>query len=160
MDPITIGAALVGAKKLIEVSSDIKDVASALDNIFSLTKKAEKAKKAVAKGDSSYKSVIADVVTERNNRTLLRNLSIEVDEKYGFGTWNAIEQEHDRRIAVEEENKVKAAKKLKAKKKAEKEFYDRVFYWLKEFAKLVLILGISGGVAYIIYVNRCLSGNC
>ena len=141
MDPITIGAALVGAKKLIEISSDIKDVAGALDNIFSLTKKAEKAKKAAAAGDSSYKSVIADVVTERNNRTLL-------------------EQEHDRRIAADEENKVKAAKERKATKKADKEFYDRVLYWLGEFGKLVLILGISGGVAYIIWVNRCVSGNC
>ena len=95
MDPISIGVALAGAKKLIEMSSDLKDVASALDNIFSLTTKAEKAKKAAA-GDSSYKSVIADVVTERNNQTLLRNLSIDVDDKYGFGTWAAIQAEHER----------------------------------------------------------------
>ena len=160
MDPITIGAALVGAKKLIEMSSDIKDVASALDNIFSLTKKAEKAKKAADAGDSSYKSVIADVVTERNNQTLLRNLSIDVDDKYGYGTWSAIEKEHERRIAVEEENKVKAAKKLKAKKKADKEFWDRVLYWLGEFGKLILVLGLSGGAGYIIWINRCVSGNC
>jgi len=160
MDPITIGAALVGAKKLIEMSSDIKDVASALDNIFSLTKKAESAKKAAAKGDSSYKSVIADVVTERNNQTLLRNLSNDVDDKYGYGTWSAIEQEHERRISVEEENKVKAAKKLKAKKRADKEFYDKVLYWVGEFGKLLLVLGICGGAGYIIWINRCVSGNC
>jgi len=160
MDPITIGAALLGAKKLIEMSSDIKDVASALDNIFSLTKKAEKAKKAADAGDSSYKSVIADVVTERNNQTLLRNLSIDVDDKFGFGTWSAIEQEHERRISVEEENKVKAAKKLKAKKRADKEFYDKVLYWMGEFGKLLLVLGICGGAGYIIWINRCVSGNC
>ena len=162
MDPITLGAALVGAKKLIEVSSDIKDVASALDNIFHLTSKAEKAKKTskVDESDTSYKSVIHDVVTERNNQTLLRNLEIDVDEKFGFGTWNAIKLERERRIELAEKQKIKEAKRLKAKKEAEKEFYDRVFYWLKEFGKLVLILGVAGGVAYIIYVNRCLSGNC
>ena len=154
MDPITIGAALVGAKKLIEMSSDIKDVASALDNIFNLTKKAEKAKKAAAKGDSSYKSVIADVVTERNNRTLLRNLSIDVDEKYGFGTWNAIEAEHNKRIAVEEENKAKAAKQLKEKKKADKEFWDKVANYLLEGLKLVFVLGAAYGIGWIIYINR------
>ena len=154
MDPITIGAALVGAKKLIEMSSDIKDVASALDNIFSLTKKAEKTKKAAAKGDSSYKSVIADVVTERNNRTLLRNLAIDVDDKYGFGTWSAIEQEHDKRIAVEEENKVKAAKQLKEKKKADKEFWDKVANYLLEGLKLVFVLGAAYGIGWIIYINR------
>ena len=160
MDPITIGAALVGAKKLIEMSSDIKDVASALDNIFSLTKKAEKAKKAADAGDSSYKSVIADVVTERNNKQLIINLSIDVDERFGFGTWNAIEQEHAKRIAVEEENKVKDAKQLKAKKKADKEFYDKVLYWMGEFGKLLLVLGLCGGAGYIVWLNRCVSGNC
>ena len=159
MDPITIGAALVGAKKLIEMSSDIKDVAGALDNIFSLTTKAEKAKKAAA-GNSSYKSVIADVVTERNNQTLLRNLSIDVDDKYGFGTWAAIQAEHERRIVVVEENKVKAAKELRAKRKADKEFYDKVLYWMGEFGKLLLVLGICGGAGYIIWINRCVSGNC
>ena len=159
MDPITIGVALAGAKKLIEMSSDLKDVASALDNIFSLTTKAEKAKKAAA-GGSSYKSVIADVVTERNNQTLLRNLSIDVDDKYGFGTWAAIQAEHERRIVVVEENKVKAAKELRAKRKADKEFYDKVLYWMGEFGKLLLVLGICGGAGYIIWINRCLSGNC
>ena len=159
MDPITIGVALAGAKKLIEMSSDLKDVASALDNIFSLTTKAEKAKKAAA-GGSSYKSVIADVVTERNNQTLLRNLSIDVDDKYGFGTWAAIQAEHERRIVVVEENKVKAAKELRAKRKADKEFWDKVLYWVGEFGKLLLVLGICGGAGYIIWINRCLSGNC
>ena len=159
MDPITIGVALAGAKKLIEMSSDLKDVASALDNIFSLTTKAEKAKKAAA-GDSSYKSVIADVVTERNNQTLLRNLSIDVDDKYGFGTWAAIQAEHERRIVVVEENKVKEAKELRAKRKADKEFYDKVLYWLGELGKLLLVLGICGGAGYIIWINRCVSGNC
>ena len=159
MDPITIGVALAGAKKLLEMSSDLKDVASALDNIFSLTTKAEKAKKAAA-GDSSYKSVIADVVTERNNQTLLRNLSIDVDDKYGFGTWAAIQAEHERRIVVVEENKVKAAKELRAKRKADKEFYDKVLYWMGEFGKLLLVLGICGGAGYIIWINRCVSGNC
>ena len=160
MDPITIGVALAGAKKLIEMSSDLKDVASALDNIFSLTTKAEKAKKAAAAGDPSYKSVIADVVTERNNQKLLRNLSIDVDDKYGFGCWHAIEQEHAKRVAVVEDNKVKAAKELKAKKKADKEFYDKCFYWLGEFGKLLAVIALSGGAGYIIWINRCVDGVC
>tara|TARA_R100001015_G_C4526377_1_gene93975 strand:- start:194 stop:679 length:486 start_codon:yes stop_codon:yes gene_type:complete len=161
MDPITIGVAIAGAKKLLEVSSDIKDVAGALDNIFHLTSKAEKTKKSkVDESDTSYKSVIHDVVTERNNQTLLRNLEIDVDEKFGFGTWNAIKLERERRMELAKEQKIKEAKKLKAKKEAEKEFYERVFYWLKELGKLILILGVAGGFAYVIYVNRCLSGNC
>jgi len=94
------------------------------------------------------------VVTERNNRTLLRNLAIDVDDKYGFGTWSAIEQEHDKRIAVEEENKVKAAKQLKEKKKADKEFWDKVANYLLEGLKLVFVLGAAYGIGWIIYINR------
>lgn len=160
MDPITIGVAIAGAKKLIEISSDIKDVAGALDNLFHLTDKAEKAKSAAEETDTSYKSVIKDVVTERNNRTLLRNLEISVDEKFGFGTWSAIREERDKRLVAVEENKLKKAKALKTKQKADKEFYDKILYWLGELAKLALVLGLSAGAGYVIYINRCVSGNC
>ena len=160
MDPISIGVAIAGAKKLIEISSDIKDVAGALDNLFHLTEKAEKAKANAGKDDTSYKSVIHDVVTERNNQTLLRNLEIDVDEKYGFGTWNAIKEEREKRLEAVEENKRKKAKELKAKKKAQAEFYDKVLYWLGEIAKLGLVIAAAGGIGYVIYANRCLSGNC
>lgn len=165
MDPVTIGAAIVGAKKILEASSDIKDIAGALDNIFHLTSKVEKSKKTdvevlIDESDTSYKSVIHDVVNERNNKTLLRNLEIDVDEKFGFGTWNAIKLERERRIKLAKEKKIKEAKKLKEKKKAEEEFYERLFYWAKEITKVILVLGVASGIAYIIWINRCLSGNC
>ena len=125
MDPISIGVAIAGAKKLIEISSDIKDVAGALDNLFHLTEKAEKAKVKASEDDTSYKSVIHDVVTERNNQTLLRNLEIDVDEKYGFGTWNAIKEEREKRLAAVEESKRKKQKNLKLRKKPKQNFMTR-----------------------------------
>jgi len=88
MDPVTIGVALAGAKKLLDISSNIKDVASSIEHILNLTEKAEKAEKSKKKNknDTSIKSVIKDTLTEHNNRNLIRNLEINVNESYGFVT--------------------------------------------------------------------------
>ena len=162
MDPVTIGVALAGAKKLLDISSNIKDVASSIEHILNLTEKAEKAEKSKKKNknDTSIKSVIKDTVTERNNRTLLRNLAIDVDEKYGFGTWNAIEEERERRLVIEKENKIKATKVKKLKQKKAKELKNKILHWLAELGKLILVIALSGGAGYFIYINRCVDGVC
>jgi|TARA_R110000803_G_scaffold210666_1_gene283093 hypothetical protein len=159
MDPVTIGVALAGAKKLLEISSNITDVVSSIENILNLTDKVEKTKKK-DKNDTSMKSVITDVVTERNNKTALRNLSISVDDKFGFGTWDAIEKERQRRLVIDKENRVKEAKAKKIKERKSKEFYDNVLHWLSEFGKLLLVLALSGSAGYYIYLNRCVDGVC
>ena len=159
MDPITIGLAIAGAKKLLETATDIKDIAGSIEQLFSHTEKAEKAAKK-DEGDASIKSVVADVIEERNNQTRLRNLEIDVDDKYGFGTWAAIKEERERRLSIVDDNKVKAAKAQKAKRKADKEFYDKCIYWLGEFGKLLAVIALSGGAGYVIWINRCTGGVC
>ena len=162
MDPITIGLAIAGAKKLLETATDIKDIAGSIEQLFSHTEKAAKAAKAseLKDGDTSIKSVVADVIEDRNNQTRMRNLEIDIDNKFGFGTWAAIKEERTRRLKVAEENKVKAAKALKEKQQADKEFWDRVTYWLGEFGKLLAIIALSGGAGYVIWINRCVDGAC
>jgi len=162
MDPITIGLAIAGAKKLLETATDIKDIAGSIEQLFSHTERAAKAAKSseLKDGDSSIKSVVTDVIEDRNNKTRMRNLEIDIDNKFGFGTWAAIKEERTRRLKVAEENKVKAAKALKEKQQADKEFYDKCFYWLKEFGKLLAIIALSGGAGYVIWINRCVDGAC
>ena len=157
MDPITIGLAIAGAKKLLETATDIKDIAGSIEQLFNHTEKAEKAAKKDS-SDSSMKSVVADVIEERNNKTRLRNLEIDIDNKFGFGTWAAIKEERERRLSVVEDNKVKAAKAQKEKQQADKEFYDKCFYWLGEFGKLVAVLILAGGAGYLIWINRFVAG--
>ena len=157
MDPITIGLAIAGAKKLLETATDIKDIAGSIEQLFSHTEKAEKAAKK-DEGDSSMKSVVADVIEERNNQTRLRNLEIDIDNKFGFGTWAAIKEERERRVNIVKDNKVKAAKAQKEKQQADKEFYDKCFYWLGEFGKLVAVLILAGGAGYLIWINRFVAG--
>lgn len=152
MDPITIGLAIAGAKKLLEASSDIKDIAGSIENLFHLTEKSKKNTKPT-QSDTSIKSVVADVIEERNNQTRLRNLEIDIDNKFGFGTWAAIKEERERRL-------VKAAKEKKAKEKASDKFYATSLYWLGEFGKLLAVIALSGGAGYVIWINRCVDGIC
>tara|TARA_R110000824_G_scaffold2970_11_gene13611 strand:- start:1534 stop:2022 length:489 start_codon:yes stop_codon:yes gene_type:complete len=162
MDPITIGLAIAGAKKLLETATDIKDIAGSIEQLFSHTEKAEK-NKGVAKqgeGDTSIASVVTDVIEERNNATRLRNLEIDIDNKFGAGTWAAIKTERQLRLDAVEVDKVKAAKRRKAKQQESDEFYKKCFYWLGEFFKLMAILALAGGAGYIIYINRCVEGSC
>ena len=162
MDPVTIGLAIAGAKKLLETATDIKDIAGSIEQLFSHTEKAEK-NKGVAKqdeGDTSIASVVTDVIEERNNATRLRNLEIDIDNKFGAGTWAAIKTERQVRLDAVEVEKVKAAKRRKAKQQASDEFYKKCFYWLGEFFKLMAIMALAGGAGYIIYINRCVEGTC
>ena len=152
MDPITIGLAIAGAKKLLEASSDIKDIAGSIENLFHLTEKSKKNTKPT-QSDTSIKSVVADVIEERNNQTRLRNLEIDIDNKFGFGTWAAIKEERERRL-------VKAAKEKKAKEKASDKFYATSLYWLGEIGKLLAVIALSGGAGYVIWINRCVTGVC
>ena len=152
MDPITIGLAIAGAKKLLDTATDIKDIAGSIENLFNHTEKAAKTKKP-NKGETSIKSVVADVIEERNNKTRLRNLEIDIDNKFGFGTWAAIKEERERRL-------VKAAKAKKAKDKASAKFYDTCIRWLVEFGKLLAVIALSGGAGYVIWINRCVDGVC
>ena len=159
MDPITVGLAIAGAKKLLETATDIKDIAGSIEQLFSHTEKAAKTTKQ-DEGDTSIASVVTDVITEKNNATKLRNLEIDIDNKFGAGTWEAIKTERQVRLDAIEENKVKAAKRRKAKQQASDEFYKKCFYWLKEFFKLMAVLALAGGGGYIIYINRCVEGTC
>ena len=159
MDPITIGLAIAGAKKLLETATDIKDIAGSIEELFSHTEKAAKTTKQ-DDGDTSISSVVTDVITEKNNKIKLLNLSISLDNKFGFGTWAAIKDERERRLAIAEEAKVKAAKAKKAKAQEDKEFTDKCIKFLIGFAQLLAIIGVTSLAGYFIWINRCTEGTC
>ena len=162
MDPITIGLAIAGAKKLLETATDIKDIAGSIEQLFSHTEKAER-NKGVAKqdgGDTSIASVVTDVLTEKNNATKLRNLEIDIDNKFGAGTWEAIKTERQIRLDAVEVDKVKAAKKKRAKDRASQEFFDKCIKWILGFIQLLAIIGVTSLAGYLIWINRCIEGTC
>ena len=162
MDPITIGLAIAGAKKLLETATDIKDIAGSIEQLFSHTEKAEK-NKGVAKqgdGDTSIASVVTDVIEERNNATRLRNLEIDIDNKFGAGTWEAIKTERQIRLDAVEVDMVKSAKRRKAKQQESDEFYKKCVRFLIGLCQLLAIIGVTSLAGYFIWINRCTEGTC
>ena len=178
MDPLTIGLAIAGTKKLLESANDLKDIAGGLDKLFhasEATPKKVKHKKPKTRmqqllrmksGDADYddetsiSSVANDVLEQRRNERALSNLAIEIDNKFGRGTFEAIKEEREKRLATKAKNTEKAKIRAKQQKEKDDAFYDKMFGYLIEAGKLILVLGVTGIVVYLIWTNRCTEGSC
>lgn len=174
------------AKKTIEMVSSAVDTAesatslySGLDKLFhvrdqidqAVKQKPKKPKSKLraffnattqedVKDETSVGSVAAMVLEKKALDRKILNLGIRIDNKYGTGTWDEILATRERLIDERKEQAVLAKKKAKQKELEEKEFWSRIGGYLLEFCKLVFVLGAAWGIGWIIWVNRCTSGNC
>ena len=158
MDPLTIGLAIAGAKKLLETATDLKDISGSLEHLFHASEaKPKKVKKKLPKtrmqqllrmkaGDADYdddtsiSAVANDILEQKRNERALSNLAIEIDNKFGRGTFEAIKEERAKRI---EDKKVKD-KKNKERAAEQKEIDDK--YWDNVFAiikNIAILIGVS-----------------
>lgn len=169
MDPVTIGLALAGAKKLVESAVDIKDAMHGIDHLLSAQEaKPQKKKKPKTRmqqilrmrsGDQDYddetsiSSVANDVLEAKQQEAGLKSLQQEIDRKWGDGTWESITAERAKRIAAKE------AKRKKAKE-ADMAFWDKATHVAVEAGKLIAVLAAAAGGAIAIWMNRCTGGDC
>jgi len=168
MDPVTIGIAIAGAKKLVETCSDIKDLSGSLEHLFSASETKPKPKKKLSHNqkvlqqrtgeegtddDTSFSSVAADILAQKQNEIALTNLSYEIDRKWGSGTFDLIKDERAKRIKKAKANKIEAAERSD-------ELMDKIRYWLIESCKLIAVIVVVGLIGYYIWQNRCTSGSC
>ena len=166
MDPITIGIAIAGAKKLVETCSDIKDLSGSLEHLFSASEAKPKKKKLShnqkvlqertgeegTDDDTSFSSVAADILAQKQNEIALTNLSYEIDRKWGSGTFDLIKDERAKRIKKAKANKIAAAERSD-------EMMDKIIYWLIEACKVLAVLAVLAVAGYYIWQNRC-TGSC
>ena len=166
MDPITIGIAIAGAKKLVETCSDIKDLSGSLEHLFSASEAKPKKKELSynqqvlqqrtgeedTDDDTSFSSVATDILAQKANEVALTNLSYEIDRKWGSGTFDLIKDERAKRIKKAKTNKIAAAER-------EEELMDKILYWLIEATKVAVLLVFFGLIVYYIWQNRC-TGSC
>ena len=169
MDPVTIGLALAGAKKLVESAVDLKDAMHGIDHLLSAQEaKPPKKKKPKTRmqqilrmrsGDQDYddetsiSSVANDVLEAKQQEAGLKSLQQEIDRKWGDGTWESITAERAKRIAAKE------AKRKKAKE-ADMAFWDKATHVAVEAGKLIAVLAAAAGGAIAIWMNRCTGGDC
>ena len=178
MDPLTIGLAIAGTKKLLESANDLKDIAGGLDKLFHATEnKPKKVKKKLPQtrtqqilrikaGDADYdddtsiSAVANDILEQKKNERAVSNLGVEIDNKFGKGTFELIKEERQKRLAIKAKNTEKAKVKAKHQKEEDDKFYDKMFGYLIEAGKLILVLGATGIAVWAVWANRCVDKVC
>ena len=158
MDPITIGIAIAGAKKLLETAGDLKDIAGSLDALFHASEaKPKKVKHKKPKtrmqqilrmksGDADYdddtslSSVANDVLEQKRNERALSNLGIEIDNKFGRGTFEAIKEERAKRIEAKKVQAKKNKEKAAEQKEIDDAYWDNIFAIIKN---TMILIGVS-----------------
>ena len=167
MDPLTIGIAIAGAKKLVETCSDIKDLSGSLEHLFSASEAKPKKKKLShnqkvlqqrtgeedTDDDTSFSSVAADILAQKQNEVALTNLSYEIDRKWGSGTFDLIKDERAKRIKKAKANKIEAAERSD-------EMMDKIIYWLIEACKVVAVMTVLAVAGYFLWQARCTGASC
>lgn len=111
MDPISTGLAGIALvqksvdfiKSNINTVNDIRDIAGALDGLFEGEKQVQKKRF----GDKSIigqsKEAAHSVIDAKLAQEQLQEISIMIDNRFGYGTWRAIIAERNKRIAEEKE---------------------------------------------------------
>jgi len=144
MDPISgglAGLALVQKsvefiKSNINTVNDIRDIASTIDSAFAGEKQIQKERFGTKSVIGQHKDAATSVIDAKLAQEQLHELSILIDNRFGFGTWRQIINERAKRIADEKE----AVRAAKAKKKKERE----------QFQETLKILTMSVGGALIV----------
>ena len=178
MDPLTIGLAIAGTKKLLESASDLKDIAGGLDKLFHASEaKPKKVKHKKPKtrmqqllrmksGDADYddetsiSSVANDVLEQRRNERALSNLGVEIDNKFGKGTFDAIKAERVKRIEAKKVQAKKNKEKAAAQKEIDDKYWDNVFAIIKNIAILIVVSIVCVIVGWLMVNFGCKEAVC
>jgi len=124
MDPISTGLAGIALvqksvdfiKSNISTANDIRDIAGAIDGLFLGEKQVQKQRF----GDKSIlgqsKDAAHAVIDAKLAQEQLEEMSILIDNRFGYGTWRAIIAERNKRIQ-EEKQQIAEAKRKKQKER-------------------------------------------
>ena len=92
-------AAVDGIKKAIGTAKDVRDIASQIDALLDSKSKIDRAKnKKAAPGQFSISSIASETIDAKLAEEELYNIKILIDNRFGFGTFAAIEAERKKRI--------------------------------------------------------------
>ena len=170
MDPITIGTAIGACKAAVSTAKSIQELSHSLQDLWTAEtnyneKKRNKKSKPIkatsrmqqiirrraredeeAYGDdTSIANVATAVLAEKENKMALEELAIEIDKKWGKGTWDTIRLERAKRIKARHEARKAAVLKARQKKEHDDAMLKKV---LIEGGKAVLLIIFILGLVY------------
>ena len=158
----------------VKACSDIKTISKSLDVLFEASDSNNQNKKPRTElqkvlrertsedGDideTSIASVANDVLVQKQNELNLVLLGKEIDRKFGFGSWDEILIEREKRQKQKTIDESKAA--IAARFVDESEKPKPI--WLKALLIALqagVVVGAIFGIGYVIFINRCVEGRC
>mgnify|MGYP003133079978 FL=1 len=164
MDPITIGTAIGACKAAVSTAKSIQELSHSLQDLWTAEadyneKKRNKKEPVKATSrmqqiirrragedeeaygdDTSIANVATAVLAEKENNMALEGLAIEIDRKWGKGTWDKIRYERAKRLKARHEAKRDAALKAKTKALEDKEFLHKIFLESSKGIALVIVI--------------------
>ena len=110
--------AVEAIKKTIASARDVRDIASSIDQLLDSKSKLDRAKnKKAAPGQFSISSIASETIDAKLAEEELYSIKILIDNRFGFGTFAAIEAERRKRIKeFAEAQRKQAAAKAKRRK--------------------------------------------
>ena len=148
MDPISTGLAGMALvqksveliKSNISTANDIRDIAGAIDGLFAGEKQVQKDRFSDKSIIGQTKDVAASVIDSKLAQEQMQEISILIDNRFGYGTWRQIVAERAKRIQNEKEA-VKQQKAAARKKREEFEETLTLFLWV--LAGVLTFAGIA-----------------
>ena len=161
MEPISIAALIAGFKKALEILGNSKKVISLLRNLFTSNKKKQKVKQdKLTKEQAEFKRIAEKAIRQKNAQIQRQNELNRLDEIHGFGTSARIIEAEEAEKKARKKAKEKRLRREQQKKERQAELKARLFYWLKEFLKFATVIVTVAVIIWVIWANRCTSGNC
>ena len=126
MDPISTGLAGIALvqksvdfiKSNISTANDIRDIAGAIDGLFEGEKQVQKERFGNKSLLWQSKDAAHAVIDAKLAQEQLEEMSILIDNRFGYGTWRAIIAERNKRIQ-EEKQQIAEAKRRQQKEREE-----------------------------------------
>lgn len=180
MDPITLAAvtggfaavksAISGVRSALESADDVSAIAGHIDTLFKThgaakkrIKDAQQRKKLTpwqklikfrlgeSDDETSLANITAAKLAEKQQEEDIRRLSLQINKRFGHGTWDEILEAQKEAVI-----KQKARKKKEAEQRAEAKLQAKSF-WHKVLIEIVKVIGVIGfiaGMIAFIYHNK------
>jgi len=126
MDPISTGLAGITLvqksvefiKSNINTANDIKDIAGAIDGLFAGEKQVQQERFGSKSLIGQTKDAATSVIDAKLAQEQMEEISILINNRFGYGTWRQIVNERAKRIQ-EEKERIAEAKRIKRKQREE-----------------------------------------
>ena len=91
--------------------------------------------------DTSISAVVSEVLEQKKVDRAILNLSIQINNKFGDGTWEEIMKVRAERVKAKKEQQEKAKAYIAKKKLEDKIFWDKVFTATWQVGIIIVVIG-------------------